>query len=77
MTNPTEYRLDPAHAKIRLALTDMLGASRATLVAIHNAGGYVVFDPRHQQPVQTAIQALVDATADAIEVMDTGKRGQS
>ena len=54
-------RLDPHHATLRLALAELTGATGALLKAIHDAGGYHVFDPRHQPPVHRAMSVLGDA----------------
>ena len=51
-------RLDPHHAELRLALAGLTGATAGALKAIHAAGGYHVYDPAHQTPIQRAIQGL-------------------
>lgn len=50
-------------ARTRLALSNMAGAATSLLKAVHVAGGYSVFDPRHQTDVQRGMRALEDETA--------------
>ena len=46
--------------------TNLRGAAMAVLHAVHNAGGYHVFDPQHQEPVQRAMWALENAMKEAL-----------
>lgn len=49
-------------AELRLAMSNMTGAAAGVLNAIHRAGGYTVFDPRHRVHVQRCMRALEDTT---------------
>lgn len=60
--------VDPHHAKARRALADLTGASRAVLHTIHQAGGWHVFDPNHQDAMQRALAALEAATLASLDV---------
>ena len=44
-------------------MTEVVGATAGLLHAIHEAGGYCVFDPRHQEPVCNALNAVGRAVA--------------
>ena len=55
---PVQTYLDPHHAAVRLALSEMTGAATAVLHAIYKAGGHVIADPQHQQPIADALRAL-------------------
>lgn len=54
-------------AYLRLQVSNITGAAAAAVHAIHKAGGYVVFDPCHQEPVKQAINGLAHAVADRLE----------
>lgn len=60
--------VDPHHAKVRRALTELTGAGRAVLHTIHQAGGWHVFDPHHQAAMQRALAALEAATLASLSV---------
>jgi hypothetical protein len=45
---------------------NLTGASASVLNAIHRAGGYVVFDPHHQDRVSRAMRALENAVTETL-----------
>lgn len=55
--------IDRLRTKV-LGQNAVLGAALALLTAVHRAGGYHVFDPAHQAPVQAGMRAL-EAAVDA------------
>jgi len=60
------YRLDPHHAQARLKLANLAGAVAALAKEINAAGGYHVFDPGRQAPIQRAMIALSSAYDEAL-----------
>lgn len=58
--------LDPMHAAVKLRLANLTGASAALLKAIHDAGGYHVFDPGRQADMAAKMKALATATAESL-----------
>lgn len=60
------YRMDQVHSDVRRALSELAGASVAVLKSIHDAGGHVIADPRHQAPIQRALKAMEAAVEGAV-----------
>ena len=60
------HEIIDAQSRRILQDTNLRGAAMAVLHAVHNAGGYHVFDPQHQEPVQRAMWALENAMKEAL-----------
>lgn len=73
---PAVCHIDPHHARVRLALANLVGAVSALANAIRIAGGYRVADPAHRERLDRAMAAVSNAHAEAMALPHVTDRNQ-